>query len=204
MYLCHGFCELGGTPLDSVLDDIHDFLVANPGEVLVIINQDYVTPKDFVAAVDKAGLGELAYAPPASGAVADAPADDRPQPARLVPCREPRRRARPGTSSPTTATREETPFAFSKAAQLTDPAKLPASCEPNRGGTDAPLFLLNHWITTTPVIRPSDAARVNAYGPFCGAPGNAGSSGRTCRTSLAVNFYREGDLFRVADALNGL
>ena len=26
MYLCHTFCELGGTPLSSVLDDIHDFL----------------------------------------------------------------------------------------------------------------------------------------------------------------------------------
>ena len=44
MYLCHSFCELGGTPLESVLRDLHDFLVANPGEVVVIINQDYVTP----------------------------------------------------------------------------------------------------------------------------------------------------------------
>ena len=42
MYLCHTFCELGATTLSSVLDDMHDFLVAHPAEVVVVINQDYV------------------------------------------------------------------------------------------------------------------------------------------------------------------
>ena len=203
MYLCHGFCELGGTPLESVLDDIHDFLVANPGEVLVIINEDYVTPKDFVAAVEKAGLGELAYAPPASGAWPTLrQMIDRNQ--RVVFLAENRAGSAPWYQLAYDGNTEETPFAFSKVSQLTDPAKLPASCEPNRGGTDAPLFLMNHWITTTPVIRPSDAAKVNAYRPFM-------RRARECRrlrshlpNLLAVNFYREGDLFRVVDTLNGL
>ena len=89
MYLCHSFCELGGTPLRPVLDDMHDFLVANPGEVVVVINQDYVTPEDFVGAVQDAGL-ERARLPRA---------DDRPwptlremidsEPARGLPGREP-------------------------------------------------------------------------------------------------------------------
>jgi hypothetical protein len=56
MYLCHSFRELGGTPLESVLDDIRDFLVSHPHDVLMIINQDYVTPQDFVAAVRDADL----------------------------------------------------------------------------------------------------------------------------------------------------
>ena len=64
MYLCHTFCELGATSLESVLDDIREFLVANPDEVLVIINQDYVTPADFVRAVDDAGLADFAYRGP--------------------------------------------------------------------------------------------------------------------------------------------
>ena len=67
MYLCHSFCELGATRLDSVLDDLHTFLVANPGAVVVVINQDYVTPEDFVGAVKDAGLEEFAYTGPASG-----------------------------------------------------------------------------------------------------------------------------------------
>ena len=45
---------------------------------------------------------------------------------------------------------QETPFRFTNAAQLTDPARLPASCRPNRGPSTAPLFLLNHWVDTTP------------------------------------------------------
>ena len=59
MYLCHTFCELGSTPLGDVLDDIHDFLVTHPEDVLVVVNQDYVTPADFVAAVARRGAGSL-------------------------------------------------------------------------------------------------------------------------------------------------
>ena len=38
-----------------------------PGEVVVVINQDYVTPEDFVAAVEDAELDELAYRGPTRG-----------------------------------------------------------------------------------------------------------------------------------------
>ena len=69
MYLCHTFCELGATPLAPVLDDIHDFLVANPSEVLVVINQDYVTPEDFVGAVDATrASSDLVYRGPPTAA----------------------------------------------------------------------------------------------------------------------------------------
>ena len=67
MYLCHTFCELGATPLDDVLDDIHEFLVTHPADVLVIVNQDYVTPDDFVAAIGDAGLDRYAFTPPSDG-----------------------------------------------------------------------------------------------------------------------------------------
>ena len=61
---------------------------------------------------------------------------------------------------------EETPYAFTKVAQLTDPDELAKSCEPNRGPEGAPIFLVNHWITTDPVPLPSNAAKVNAYEPL--------------------------------------
>jgi hypothetical protein len=67
IYLCHTFCELGGTALEPVLDDLRDFLVAHPNEVLVVINQDYVTPADFVAAVKDTGLDDFAYRGPVNG-----------------------------------------------------------------------------------------------------------------------------------------
>ena len=87
---------------------------------------------------------------------------------------------------------------------LTDPAKQPASCKPNRGTPGAPMFLMNHWISTDPVPLPSDAKKVNAYGPLL-------ARARECRrlrdrlpNLLAVNFYLQGDVFRVADTLNGV
>ena len=61
---------------------------------------------------------------------------------------------------------QETPFEFPSTASLTLPAARPASCVPNRGPDDAPLFLMNHWVNTDPVPRPSNAAVVNAYDPL--------------------------------------
>ena len=40
----------------------------------MIINQDYLTPEDFVGAVKDAGLGDLVYSPPARRALGDAAA----------------------------------------------------------------------------------------------------------------------------------
>src|SRR5262245_38273652 len=40
VYMCHGFCELGALKFEPVLEEMRDFLVANPGEVIVLILQD--------------------------------------------------------------------------------------------------------------------------------------------------------------------
>lgn len=203
LYLCHVFCEIGGTRLESALDDVHDFLIANPDEVLVIVNQDAVTPADFVAAVEDADLDGLAYRGPVTG---DWPTlrqmIDRDQ--RVVFLAENRAGAAPWYRLAYKAITQETPYSFDDAAQLAAPAGRRASCEANRGPADAPLFLVNHWITTDPVPRPSNAVRVNAYDALLGRL-------RECRrvrdrlpNLIAVDFYRRGDVFRTVDALNDL
>ena len=203
MYLCHAFCELGGTPLPSVLRDIRDFLVAHPDEVLVVVNQDYVTPGDFVAAVNDAGLGELVYRGPTTGRWPTLrQMVDRNQ--RVVFLAENHGGAAPWYHAAYTRILEETPYAFGKTTALTDPARLRASCRPNRGPGTAPLFLVNHWVTTDPLPLPSHATTVNAYRPLLRRL-------RTCRRTrdhmpnlVAVNFYRRGDLMRAVDTLNGV
>jgi hypothetical protein len=202
LYLCHSFCELGGTPLGSVLDDIRDFLVSHPDEVLVVINQDYVAPEDFVAAVRDADLEELVYRGPTSGPWPTLrQMIDRNQ--RVVFLAENHAGGAPWYRPAYESITEETPYAFSKVPQLTDPAKLPASCRPNRGPARAPLFLANHWITTDPVPLPSNAAKVNAYDPLLRRMRECRRRRKHLANLVAVNFYREGDLFRVVDALNG-
>ena len=166
MYLCHSFCELGGTPLGSVLDDIHDFLVANPGEVVVVINQDYVTPEDFVAAVQRRRPGATRLPRADRRRLADAARDDRQRPARRLPRREPRRRGALVPARLQATHGGDAVHVHARSAQLTDPAKLAASCraEPRPGARAAvPAQPLDQ---TDPLPLPSNAREVNAYDPL--------------------------------------
>lgn len=202
IYLCHTFCEIGATPLAGVLDDIHEFLVTHPAEVVVVINQDHVAPPDFVQAVEDAGLGAYAFAPPSRPpwpTLHEMIEQDR----RLVVLAENSAGAAPWYQLAYERLTQETPFTFAAVEALTDPEALAASCRPNRGAAGAPLFLVNHWINTDPVPRPSNADVVNAYDPLL-------RRARACERSrgrrvglLAVDFYKRGDVFRVVDALNG-
>jgi hypothetical protein len=203
MYLCHTFCELGATPLESVLRDLHDFLVTHPDDVVVVINQDYVTPADFVRAAGDAGLADLAYRGPLDG---DWPTlremIDSNQ--RVVFLAENKAGAAPWYRLAYAQTTEETPYTFPKVADLTDTSRLAASCRANRGPRRAPLFLVNHWISTDPLPRPSDASKVNAYKPLLARMRDCARI-RDHRVNLvAVNFYRRGEVFRVVDTLNGV
>jgi hypothetical protein len=204
MYLCHSFCELGGTPLGTVLGQIHDFLVANPGEVIVVVNQDYVTPKDFVGAVDRAGLQKMVFTPPSSGRWPTLrQMIDRNQ--RLVFMAENHAGAAPWYQLAYERLTEETPFGFAHPRQLTDPAALAASCRPNRGpASGAPLFLVNHWITTDPVGLPSNARKVNALRPLLARLRECQRIRHHIPNLVAVDFYRQGDLLKAVDALNGV
>ena len=52
VYLGHGFCELGATRFVDVLEEMHEFLVMRPGEVVIMVVQDEgVTPADVAATV---------------------------------------------------------------------------------------------------------------------------------------------------------
>ena len=44
-----------------MLEGVHDFLVQNPGEVLVFVIEDYVTPADIEAAFRESGLERFVY-----------------------------------------------------------------------------------------------------------------------------------------------
>jgi hypothetical protein len=203
MYLCHTFCELGGTTLSSVLDDLHTFLVANPGEVVVVINQDYVTPRDFVGAVKHADLEPFVYRGPVTGTWPTLRRMiDTNQ--RVVFLAENHAGAAGWYHPAYKSITEETPYTFPKVAALTDPARFAATCKPNRGPEDAPLFLINHWISTDPAPLPSNAQKVNAYEPLLARVRKCEKDRDHFANLIAVNFYLRGDVFRVVDTLNGV
>lgn len=204
IYVCHGFCELGGTPFADVLRDLREFLVANPGEVLVVVNQDEVAPAKIVAAVREAGLEPLMYRGPVDG---DWPTlremIDRDE--RLVFLAEKDAGGADWYRTVYDAAVQETPYSFAGAEELTRRDDgLDATCRPNRGPASAPLFLVNHWVTTDPLPRPSDGAAVNAYEPLLRRLRACERVRGRLPNLVAVNFYRRGALLRVVDELNGV
>ena len=150
MYMCHSFCEIGATPLADGLDDIHQFLVTHPAEVVVVINQDSVTPADFVKAIGDAGLTRYAFTPPAGDrwpTLRQMIESDQ----RLMLLAENEAGAAPWYQLAYERLTEETPYHFGSAAPLTRPQ---TTCPENRGPAGAPLFLINHWVTTDPAAAP--------------------------------------------------
>ena len=189
----------------SVLDDIHDFLVTHPDEV---------ARRHQPGLRDARGLrrrrsttrasASFALPPAPTAAVADAARDDRRRPAASSSWPRTTRARRPGTSLAYERITEETPYTFAKVAQLTDPAELPASCRPTAGRQRAPLFLINHWISTDPrAAARRTPRRSTPTARCCGARGSAQRIRDHVPNLVAVNFYKRGDLFRVVDTLNG-
>lgn len=203
MYLCHTFCELGALPLAPVLDDIHDFLVVHPDEVVVVVNQDYVTPADLVGAIKEAGLEDFAYRGAVDGTwptLREMITSNE----RLVVLAENHAGAAPWYRLAYDGAVHETPFSFSKPSQLTRSSAQAKSCRANRGKPGSPLLLINHWITTDPVPRPSNAAKVNAYAPLVRRLRTCQRVRKQMPNLVAVDFYRTGDVFKAVDAINGL
>jgi hypothetical protein len=195
LYLCHGFCELGATPLVSALRGIHEFLVQNPDEVLVLDIEDYASPQEIAAAFAQSGLDGLVFwgtAGPPWPTLREM-IDSR---QRVLVLLESGRKGVPWLQPAYEGLVQETPYHFTKPSEL--------SCAVNRGGTSGSLFLMNNWIDTTPAPKPSNAAIVNAYDALLGRARQCQAERGRLPNLIAVDFYRTGDLFRVARTLNGV
>jgi hypothetical protein len=192
VYLCHVFCELGAVRMVDELRVVREFLDHHPDDVLVMVVEDHAPVDRIEAAFRDAGLGrELLPVDPAQplptlGAMVDAGT-------RLQVSLE------NGDDPPTLPNAfvglvEETPFTFRRPRALTRVA----SCAVHRGGADAPVFQLNHWVTPAEPVtahrvnsrilreRVADCVPVRGRGP----------------TLLAVDFAERGDLLAVVDQLN--
>ena len=193
-YLCHGFCELGAVPLVTKLEGVRDFLVENPGEVLVFVIEDYITPADVEASFRASGLERFVYR---GGMTAPFPTlremIDSDQ--RLVVFGEKDARG-VAWYHPAFQTIQETPYKFLTPEEF--------SCRPNRGDAAAPLFQINHWIETTPTPKPSNAAIVNAHDFLLARARQCQKERGKLPNILAVDFALTGDVVGVAAVLNGL
>jgi len=194
VYMCHGFCELGATPLVEALRHVYAYLVENPNEVLVLVIEDYVTAPDLAKAFAESGLEGLVYK--------GSPGPPWPTLREMIDRRErvlvTTESGRPGIPwlRPAFELMQETPYKFKTPTEL--------SCGPNRGGTKGSLFLMNNWVDTTPAPKPSNAKIVNAYDALIARAKQCQAERGKWPNLVAVDFYRTGELFRAVRTLNEL
>ncbi len=196
IFLCHAFCEVGAITFQQGLGEIRDFLLANPGEVVIVSIEDATQPADTTAEIEKAGLGGFLYRGP-NGPPWPTLRELIDSNQRLVVMAE-RDGGDPEWYRRQFAVTQETPFSFSRPEQL----ERPSSCDPNRGLANAQFFLLNHWVDTSPAPRPTNAKIVNKR-QFLLDRIEMCEQIRGLRPNIiAVDFYREGDVLGVVDELN--
>ncbi|HEY6867242.1 MAG TPA: hypothetical protein VI792_08295, partial [Candidatus Eisenbacteria bacterium] len=193
VYMCHGFCELGATRLVPALREVREFLVENPGEVLIFDIQDEgVTPQDVERCFRESGLIDFVYRGPARP----------PWPTLREMVESDQRVLVMAENIPadvdwyhrTFDVCQETPYEFKDPSQFSN--------RPNRGGTTGSLYLLNHWIETVPMPKPSNAAIVNARDVLLARIRSFERERRHVPNLVAVDFYGAGDLIPVVRELN--
>ena len=67
LFLCHGLCETGSTPLADLLGEVRGWLATHPDEVLTLFVENHVDPADLASAIEAAGLGGYVLTPPPTG-----------------------------------------------------------------------------------------------------------------------------------------
>jgi hypothetical protein len=193
VWLCHEFCALGTSPFAGAMEEVRVFLEQNPREVLFVVIQDEVAAASIEQVIAEAGLLPYIYTHE----------DGQPWPTlremidsgqRLIIMAE-NEGPPPTWYDNVWNVTEETPYTFIFPEQF--------SCEPNRGGTGQPFFLLNHWIQRGSPNR-VDAAIVNDYDFLLARAQQCAAERGQIPNFVAVNFYSQGDLLNVVNTLNGV
>lgn len=194
LYMCHGLCEIGATELAPTLEALRVWLDTNPDEVVTVIVENHVPAADIADAMTAARLEPYVHTPDA---------DEWPtlramvtSGRRLVVVTE---EGSGGQENPWLRNAfeltQDTPYTFATPDDF--------SCEPNRGGDDAPLFLVNHWLSGFDSIV-SAAEQVNAVEVLGERVEQCQQERGMLPNYVGVNFYDIGDVADVVDALNGV
>jgi hypothetical protein len=183
IYLCHARCELGATRFGDTLTNIKLFVDSHPDEVVLIDLEDHTDPVETANAIAASGLADRAYTL------------QKDQP---LPTLGDMIRARKnvvivaevgGSGTPPWYHKaydwlfQETPYSFDSADQF--------NCAPNRGPTDAPLLLVNHWLSNHD---PAAYTKVNSRAELTNRIRQCIRERGRIPTVIAVDFSAKGDV----------
>ncbi|HEV3135944.1 MAG TPA: hypothetical protein VG348_14730 [Acidimicrobiia bacterium] len=192
IYMCHSNCETGAVAFSKGLGEIKRFLVSHPDDVLMLTLHDFTSPADTAAAIEAAGLGDR-VATLQAGQPLPTLRELIDSGRNLLVFAE---RGDPG-GPPWYHSMydwfQETQFSFTNKNQF--------NCKPNRGKPDAPLFLINHWITVSPP-NPQEEALVNSRAVLDKRIEQCLKERGLVPNILQVQFAERGDLISTVQSLN--
>jgi hypothetical protein len=195
LYLCHGLCETGATSFAETLGQLRAWLLTNPQEVVTLFIEDHVTADRIAADIEAAGLVPFTYTPEVGTpfpTLREMIESDQ----RLVVMLE---EGRGDASAPWLVNgfelTQDTPYTF--------PSVESFSCAANRGPSDAPLFLLNHWLSGFGSLVTS-AQQANALDVLLPRARQCEQERGQIPNFVAVNYTAIGDVGEVVDTLNGV
>jgi hypothetical protein len=195
LYFCHGYCELGAIPAAETLRLFTDFLATHPDEVIIIDFEDYVVPADIDSLFVASGLIDYVYQGPIEPTW---PTLDKmvESGGRVLVLGENDTGGLPWYHLSWEGLISETPYTFHTPEDF--------SCTANRGTPRGGLFLINHWIETTPAPRPSNATIVNQREVIVKRARQCQRERGMTPNIIAVDFAGIGDVVGAARELNGL
>jgi len=203
-YFCHEYCQLGASKLAPALRQYTKFIRNHPNNVILIDNEDYVSPNDFAAAMKRSGLLDFVY---------HGPTDQWPTLRQMIKSKQNvvmladndagnydwYHRTYQGIL-------QETPYNFTTPDKITDPAKWEASCGPNRGDVTGSMFLMNHWSPPTAPATPDleASAKVNARAVIVGRAEKCAEVRGRLPSIIAADQVTAGDLLGAVRDLNSI
>jgi hypothetical protein len=194
VYLCHQFCELGAVLFSDVVDVLRSFLEEHSGEVVMMVIQDELHAEELVPLLERGGLTpylatiDPRLPLPTLGSMVESGR-------RLVIGLE---NGDLGPAVPNVyedGLVQEVPYKYSSLSEL----ERRDSCRPKRGRDDAPLFLLNHWVSPPSA---DAAAQANTEEVLLPRAERCSEARGQPVNLVAVDFYERGDLFSAVDELN--
>jgi hypothetical protein len=193
IWLCHSACELGATRMVDDLTTIRRFLERNPGEVVILFDEDYVSEDDLYRVYRRAGLlpylatlDRLTPLPTLSQLVRTGK--------RVIVFTERKPSGRYPWDLDGFSFVQDTPLGATKPGQL--------RCRRERGDVDSPLLMLNHWIDRFPP--PASANRAILTERFILRRARRCERVRAMLPNLiASDHYDEGRLVAAVRRLNG-
>jgi hypothetical protein len=192
-WLCHGYCALGSQRLVEGLGELYGFLLEEPDAVITLILENYASAELLEEAFAASGLLGLCSE--------RAPGEPWPSPEAMVATGE---RVVVLSDHEGGARRWLLPtweHAWETHWHAEEPEDF--GCEPNRGSTDNPLFILNHFLTD-PVSLPELATEVNEASFLEERALECWEQSGRMPNFVAVDFYATGGVLEVVEGLNEL